>query len=84
MPKFDFIKIALHFIEITLRHECSSVNLLYIFRAPFYKNTSGGLLLNVRASLNISHKKMDVHKKTVCKIHVTLLKVIQVADFNPF
>ena len=29
----------------TLRHECSPVNLLHIFKTPFYKNTSGGLLL---------------------------------------
>ena len=35
-----------NFIEITLRHGCSAVNLLYIFRAPFRKNTSGGLLLS--------------------------------------
>ena len=34
-----------NFIEITLRHGCSSVNLLHIFRAPFLKNTSGWLLL---------------------------------------
>ena len=29
----------------TLRHECSPVNLVHIFKTPFYKNTSGGLLL---------------------------------------
>ena len=34
-----------NFIEITLRYGCSPVNLLYIFRAPFLRNTSGGLLL---------------------------------------
>ena len=27
------------------RHGCSPVNLLHIFRTPFYKNTYGGLLL---------------------------------------
>ena len=32
--------------EITPRHGCSPVNLLHIFRTPFYKNTSRGLLLN--------------------------------------
>ena len=42
MPKCDFNKVA---IEITLRHGCSPVNLLHIFRAPFSKNTSGPLLL---------------------------------------
>ena len=32
-------------IEITLRHGCSPVNLLHIFRTPFSMNTSGTLLL---------------------------------------
>ena len=40
------IKLQSNFIEITLRHGCSPVNLLHIFRAPFPKNTAGGLLLN--------------------------------------
>ena len=34
-----------NFIEITLRHRCSPVNLLHIFKTPFSKNTSGWLLL---------------------------------------
>ena len=34
-----------NFIEITLRQGCSPVNLLHIFRTPFHKNASGGLLL---------------------------------------
>ena len=41
MPKYDFN----NFIEITLRHGCSLVTLLHIFRSPFPKNTSGGMLL---------------------------------------
>ena len=36
---------AVWFRQITLRHGCSPVNLLYIFRTPFLKNTSGWLLL---------------------------------------
>ena len=39
------IKLQSNFIEITLRHGCSPVNLLHIFRATFLKNTSGWLLL---------------------------------------
>ena len=31
---------------IALWHVCSPVNLLHIFRTPFYKNIYGGLLLN--------------------------------------
>ena len=41
------IKLLCNFIEITLRYGCSPVNLLYIFRIPFPKNTSGRLLLTI-------------------------------------
>ena len=44
MPKYDFNKVA---VQIALRHGCSFVNLLHIFRTPFLTNTSGRLLLNV-------------------------------------
>ena len=37
------IKLQSSFIEITLRHGCSPVNLLHIFRTPFSRNTSGWL-----------------------------------------
>ena len=47
MPKCDFNKVAKKLFEITLWHGCPPVNLLYIFRAPFTKNTSGWLLLPV-------------------------------------
>ena len=38
------IKLQNSFIEITLWHGCSSVNLVHIFRTPFLKNTFGRLL----------------------------------------
>ena len=41
------IKLLCKFIEITLRHECSPVNLPYIFRTSFTKNPSGWLLLDM-------------------------------------
>ena len=41
------IKLLCNFIEITLRHGCSPVNLLHIFRTSFLKNTSGWLLLEM-------------------------------------
>ena len=41
------IKLQSNFIKITLRHECSPVSLLHIFRTPFPKNTSGRLLLKI-------------------------------------
>ena len=34
-------------LEIVLRHGCSPVNLLHIFKLPFLKNTSGRLLLKI-------------------------------------
>ena len=40
------IKLQSNFIEITLWHGCSAVNLLHIFRTPFPENTSRCLILN--------------------------------------
>ena len=45
------IKFFRNFIEIALRHGCSPVNFQHIFRTPFYKNTYGGVLLNVSMKL---------------------------------
>ena len=39
------IKLQSNYIEIALWYGCFPVNLLHIFRIPFPKNTSGGLLL---------------------------------------
>ena len=39
MLKCDFNNVA------KIRHGCSPLNLLHIFRTPFPRNTSGGLLL---------------------------------------
>ena len=44
------ITLLCNFIEIALRHGCFSVNLLYIFRTLFPKNTSGQLLDVFRGS----------------------------------
>ena len=43
-----------NFIEITLPHGCSPVNLLHIFRTPFTKNTSGWLLLSICFIIQVS------------------------------
>ena len=45
------IKLQGNFIEITLRHGCSPVSLLHIFRTPITKNISGQLLLFVSLKL---------------------------------
>ena len=44
------IKLLCNFIEITLRHVCSPVNLLHTFRRTFPRNTSGGLNAYSRCS----------------------------------
>ena len=52
MPKCDLNKTAKQpFIGTTLRHRCSPIYLLHIFRAPFPKNTSRELLLHTESSL---------------------------------
>ena len=38
------LKLLCNFLEISFQHECSPVNVLHIFKAPFYKNSYGGLL----------------------------------------
>ena len=48
MLKFDFNnKLQGNYIEITIWHGCSPLNLLHIFRASLLKNISGRLLLLV-------------------------------------
>ena len=60
------IKLLCNFIEITLRHGCSPVNLLHIFRTPFLKNTSGWLLLYI----SIISGTMKEHNDKICKEQV--------------
>ena len=61
MSKCDFNKAACNFIETTFQHGCFPINLLHIFRAPFYNNTSGGLLLNL--------KRLERPFISFCSIH---------------
>ena len=53
-----------NFTEITLR--CSPVNLLHIFRMPFYKNTSGRQLLYLVMSGNEFHNCASSDSKLLC------------------
>ena len=48
------IRLLYNFIEIILRHKCSPVNSLHIFRAPFPKNTSGWRLLYIDFILTLT------------------------------
>ena len=61
-----------NFIEIALRHGCSPVNLLHIFRTPFPKNTFGWLLLDLplyrHLFLLVGLKRYPLQRKTgLCK-----------------
>ena len=47
MLECDFNKVTWNFMKITLRHGCSLVNLLHIFRTPFLKGTLMQISLNV-------------------------------------
>ena len=62
-----------NFIEIALRHGCSPVNFLHIFRTPFPKNTSGGLLLTMFCNLNLEILYRSSHRK--CSIKKVFLKI---------
>ena len=42
-----------NFIEITLRHGCSPVNMLHIFRIPFPRNTSEWLLVYIALLVSV-------------------------------
>ena len=54
-----FKKFQSNFIEITLRHGCSPVNLLHIFRTPFLENSCGGLFLHISVTIR---PKLSVNK----------------------
>ena len=58
------IKLLCIFIEITRQHGCSRVNLLHIFRTPFPKNTSGGLLLEFECRTPYTGSLSDKYLQT--------------------
>ena len=42
------IKLQSNFTEITLRHVCSPINLVHIFRTPFLRTTLGGCIWSIK------------------------------------
>ena len=58
------VKLQSNFIEITRRYGCSPVNLLHISRIPFFKNTSGSLLLNLPLISNSLESSAWLNKYT--------------------
>ena len=65
------IQAKVQFIERALRHGCSPVNLLHIFKISFLKNNSEGLLLGV-SSILISNENpwtwYDISSKLISHI----------------
>ena len=65
MPMCNFSKVVL----FTRRHGCSPINLLHIFRTPFYKNTSEGLLptLGSNRLLSFLNQKVSCSALYLCE-----------------
>ena len=59
------VKLLCNSIEIALRHGCSPLNLLNIFRTPFTKNTSGWMLLEEKqTNVTRNMKIVNLYPKT--------------------
>ena len=65
-------EVRFHFIEISLRHGCSPVNLLHIFRTTFTKNTSWWLLLNIWTTMIL--KRFENQKNSQKIIHFIMIR----------
>ena len=71
------LKLQSKFIEIAIRHGCSPVNLLDIFRTPFPRNTSGWLLLKFQTTFWIEWIRYELvgtnpFKIKICKLYTKL------------
>ena len=59
----DVTLLKSNFIENTLRHWCSPVDLQHIFRTPFLKNTSGRLLLQIIQHYPLAPDKLEIKRE---------------------
>ena len=70
-------KLLCSVIEIALRHGCSPVNWLHIFRTPFLKKTTGRLVLYLHSwTLTQSERKLSGCVLVLMISVTTLIKVI--------
>ena len=67
------IKLQNNFLEITLRHGCSPVNLQHIFRTPFTKNTSGRLVFYIRSGKSNQFQDLKILNSKSKSFHRTIL-----------
>ena len=75
------INLICNFLEITLRHGCSLVNLLYIFRIPFPKNTCGWLLLGLVLRI-IFQRLLQDPVKHICDVLRDLKVLLKACNFT--
>ena len=65
--RIPLVKVRFQYIS-TLRHGCSPLNFLHIFRTSFYKNTSGGMLLENALAETFNYYYVKLVEK-YCKIN---------------
>ena len=70
-----------NFIEITLRHGCSPVNLLHIFRTHFLNSTSGRLLLKKYPTSSVP-KKLTTYITCFDKLGYAMTESLSTADLS--
>ena len=77
-----------NFIEITLQHGCFSVTLLHIFRTSFPKDTSRGLLLQLKSkkvtNLHFSQTKENLHLSLIDNGHLPASSNKEIGVFQNF
>ena len=66
------IKLLSKFIEIALWHGCSPVNLQHIFRTPFPKSTSEGLLYKINFLVRCSHVLLFCNMYLLTQFHTEI------------
>ena len=66
-------KLLCNFIEVALRHGCSPVNVLHIFRTPFPKNTSGWLLLMLAEQITEGPQCWEYIKSEIRKFPIRVI-----------
>ena len=79
------IKLLSNFIEITLRHGCSPVNSLHIFRPPFLENMSVWLLLDFKFLTRFSEiGLLSFSFRHIFRIEFTSKKFFCISQINMF
>ena len=86
------VKVLCNFIKIALRHGCSPVNLLHVFRTPFLKSTSGRLhldlnkfkkILNSKKFSQVRHIRLNEFRRISWRYEVVLKKISYDLIMNP-